>query len=144
MQQQWLFSPRIDVGVFAGSVLASCALVLAAPLLGVAGETPLWAWAVLVLGIDVAHVWSTLFRVYLDAEELRRRPLLYLGAPLFAWALGVAAYGVSSGFFWRLFAYAAVWHFVRQQVGWMVLYGRRNGSSDAEVRFDALAIYAAT
>lgn len=144
LSERWLFSPRVDVGVFAGSVLAAAALVLLAPALGIADETPLWAWAVLVLGIDVAHVWSTLFRVYLDADELRRRPLLYVGAPLFAWALGVGAYGISSGAFWRLFAYAAAWHFVRQQVGWMVLYGRRSGSSDAEVRFDQAAIFAAT
>jgi hypothetical protein len=33
---------------------------------------------------------------------------------------------VSSGFFWRVLAYVAVYHFIRQQVGWMVLYGRRN------------------
>ena len=97
-----------------------------------------------MLGIDVAHVWSTLFRTYLDADELRRRPLLYAAAPLLAWAVGVSAYGVSSGLFWSLFAYAAAWHFVKQQVGWMVLYGRRARSSDAEIRLDQAAIYAAT
>jgi hypothetical protein len=144
MERRWLFSFRTDVGVFAGSVLASALLIVCAPLLGISDETPLWAWAVLVLGIDVAHVWSTLFRVYLDADELRRRPLLYAGAPLFAWALGIGAYGISSGVFWRLFAYAAAWHFVKQQVGWMVLYGRRSHSSEAELRFDQAAIYAAT
>jgi hypothetical protein len=144
MEQRWLFSPRIDVGVFAGSALASAALVLLAPALGIVSDTPLWAWVVLVLGIDVAHVWSTLFRVYLDKEELRRRPVLYAGAPLLAWAIGVSAYSVSSGLFWRLFAYAAAWHFVKQQVGWMVLYGRRARSSEAEIRLDQAAIYAAT
>ncbi len=144
MQQRWLFSPRVDIGVFAGSALASAALVLLAPFLGIEAETPLWAWVVLVLGIDVAHVWSTLFRVYLDGDELRRRPLLYTSAPLLAWALGVAAYASSSGLFWRLFAYTAAWHFVKQQVGWMVLYGRRSGSSENRIRLDQAAIYAAT
>ncbi len=143
-EARWLFSPRVDIGVFAGSALASAALVLAAPALGITGDTPLWAWVVLVLGIDVAHVWSTLFRVYLDGDELRRRPVLYAGAPLLAWAIGVAAYSASSHLFWRLFAYAAAWHFVKQQVGWMVLYGRRARSSDAELRLDQAAIYAAT
>lgn len=141
---RWLFSPRVDVGVFAGSALASAALVLLAPALGIGADTPLWAWAVLVLGIDVAHVWSTLFRVYLDGDELRRRPVLYAAAPLLAWAVGVSAYAVSSGLFWRLFAYVAAWHFVKQQVGWMVLYGRRARSSQAELRLDQAAIYAAT
>jgi hypothetical protein len=144
MEQRWLFSPKVDLGVFAGSALASAALVLLAPALGIAGDTPLWAWVVLVLCIDVAHVWSTLFRVYLDGDELRRRPLLYAGAPLLAWAIGVSAYSVSSHLFWRLFAYAAAWHFVKQQVGWMVLYGRRARSSESEIRLDQAAIYAAT
>ena len=142
--QRWLFSPRVDVGVFAGSALASAALVLLGPALGIGADTPLWAWALLVLGIDVAHVWSTLFRVYLDGDELRRRPVLYAAAPMLAWAVGVSAYAVSSGLFWRLFAYVAAWHFVKQQVGWMVLYGRRARSSDAAIRLDQAAIYAAT
>ncbi len=141
---RWLFGPRIDLGVFAGSALASAALVLLAPALGIGADTPLWAWVLLVLGIDVAHVWSTLFRVYLDADELRRRPVLYAAAPLLAWAIGVSAYCVSSGLFWRLFAYAAAWHFVKQQVGWMVLYGRRSHSTPAEILLDQAAIYAAT
>lgn len=144
MNARWLFSPKVDVGVFAGSALASAALVLLAPALGIVADTPLWAWAVLVLGIDVAHVWSTLFRVYLDGDELRRRPLLYAGAPLLAWAVGVSAYATSSGLFWRLFAYAAAWHFVKQQVGWMVLYGRRARSTEGQIRLDQAAIYAAT
>lgn len=143
-QQGWLFSPRIDVGVFAGSAAVSAALVLLAPALGVTGDTPLWAWVALVLCIDVAHVWSTLFRVYLDGDELKRRPLLYAAAPLFAWAVGVAAYAAGPHVFWRIFAYVAAWHFVRQQVGWMVLYGRRAGSPAGEVRLDQAAIYAAT
>lgn len=143
-QQRWLFSPRIDTGVFAGSAAASVALVLAAPALGVTGDVPLWAWVLLVLCIDVAHVWSTLFRVYLDGAELKRRPLLYAGAPLLAWAIGVSAYAAGPHVFWRVFAYVAAWHFVRQQVGWMVLYGRRSGSPEREVRLDQAAIYAAT
>ncbi len=141
---RWLFSPKVDLLVFAGSALASAALVLFAPHLGIGADTPLWAWAVLVLGIDVAHVWSTLFRVYFDGDELRRRPLLYVSAPLLAWAVGVSAYAAGSGLFWRLFAYVAVWHFVRQQVGWMVLYGRRARSSENEITLDKAAIYAAT
>jgi len=144
MPQRWLFSPRVDLGVFAGSALASAALVLLAPALGIAAETPLWAWVVLVLGIDVAHVWSTLFRVYLDSDELRRRPLLYAGAPLLAWAVGVSAYSFSSQMFWRLFAYAAAWHFVKQQIGWMALYGRRARCSERQLKLDRAVIYAAT
>ena len=130
--------------MFAGSALASVGLVALGPWLGIQGEAPAWAWAALVLGVDVSHVWATVFRVYLDGEELRRRPLLYAGAPAAAYALGVCAHESSPEAFWRLLAYAALFHFIRQQAGWMALYGRKAGSSRADARLDALAIYAGT
>ncbi|MEW6430780.1 MAG: hypothetical protein AB1730_04665 [Myxococcota bacterium] len=144
MSSRWLFSAPVDVAVFAGSVAVSAALAVAAPALGIAAETPAWAWLLVVVGVDVAHVWSTLFRVYLDGDELRRRPALYASAPVVAFALGVAAHAVSPAFFWRALAYVAAWHFVRQQVGWVVLYGRRAKSPEWVVRFDRAAVYAAT
>ena len=144
MSQRWLFSPAVDVLAFAGTAVLSCALALLLPSLGFGADTPPWAFLVFVVCIDVAHVWSTLFRVYLDKAELQRRPLLYAAAPLMAYGLGVAAHAVSAELFWRLLAYVAVWHFVRQQVGWMVLYGRRAGSSELELWFDRAAMFAAT
>ncbi len=142
--QAWLFGRGVDLTVFAGSTLVSVFLVLCAPVLGAVGDTPLWAWVLLVVCVDVAHVWSTLFRTYFDGAELRRRPGLYVSAPLVAYTLGVLAYLVSPGAFWRLFAYAALFHFIRQQYGWVALYGRKARVSDTERRLDAAAIYAAT
>jgi hypothetical protein len=142
--QSWLFSRGVDLAVFAGAALVSVALVLAAPWLGAVGDTPLWAWVLLVVCVDVAHVWSTVFRTYLDGEELRRRPALYTAAPLVAYLLGVLAHLASPGVFWSLFAYVALFHFVRQQYGWVALYDRRARVSDFERRLDAAAIYAST
>lgn len=142
--QSWLFGRGVDLTVFAGAALVSVALVLAAPWLGAVGDTPLWAWVLLVVCVDVAHVWSTVFRTYLDGEELRRRPALYITAPLVAYVLGVLAYLSSAGMFWRLFAYVALFHFVRQQYGWVALYDRKARVSDLERRLDAAAVYAAT
>lgn len=139
----WLFGPTTDVAVFAGSVAVTGLLAAWMSSRG-QGELPTWAWAVFVLGVDVAHVWATLFRVYADREELRRRPELYVGAPLVAYAVGFAAYHHSAQSFWRAFAYVAAWHFVRQQVGWAALYNRRAGSPAWESRLDAAALYAST
>ncbi len=140
---QWLFSGPVDLLVFLGVSLGSLAVAQWVPA-AAGGETPAWAWLVFVVGLDVAHVWSTLFRVYLDGEEVRRRPVLSIAAPVVALTLSILAYSVSAEFFWRVLAYVAVWHFVRQQTGFMALYGRRAGSSTAQLRFDALAMYAAT
>jgi hypothetical protein len=140
----WLFSARIDLTVFLGAALLSAGLALAAPALGLTGDTPLWAWLALVVFIDVAHVWATLFRVYFDGEELARRPMLYFCAPLLGYAAGVALHSVSGPLFWRVLAYVAVLHFIRQQAGWMTLYGRRAGNPPWVRHLDAAAIYAAT
>ncbi|MBN9688066.1 MULTISPECIES: hypothetical protein [unclassified Corallococcus] len=142
--QAWLFGRGVDLTVFAGSALVSVAFVLAAPWLGAVGDTPAWAWLLFVVGVDVAHVWSTLFRTYLDGEEVSRRPGLYVGAPLAAYTAGVFAYMVSPAAFWSLFAYVALFHFIRQQYGWVALYDRKARASAFERRLDAAAVYAAT
>lgn len=142
--QRWLFSPRVDVAMFAGSALASALVVAIGRAFGVVGDAPLWSWLCFVLAIDVAHVWATTFRVYFDRDELSRRPVLYASAPLVAFGLSVVAHASSPEFFWRSLAYVAVFHFIRQQVGWMTLYGRRARDSDATLRFDRLALWACT
>jgi len=142
----WLFSPAIDLSVFLGSALFALALVGVGAATGdLATGTPEWTWVPAILLIDVAHVWATGFRVYLDADELRRRPWLYALAPLGGWVIGVALYSESPMIFWRTLAYLAVFHFVRQQYGWVALYRRRGGEPLGAGRFvDTAAIYAAT
>ncbi len=145
-QGPWLFGRNTDLVAFGGSAAASFALLAIGSALGILhAETPPWVWLASVVAFDVAHVWSTAFRVYLDGREVRRRPLLYIGAPIGCYLLGVALYTVSSLTFWRVLAYAATFHFVRQQYGWVVLYRRRadeRGSLDRIL--DTATIYAAT
>jgi hypothetical protein len=130
----WLFGARLDLLLFGGSAALSLGLLLVGHALGVAsGDSPEWVWLVCVLGVDVTHVWSTLYRVYLDPVELRRRAWLYAGAPLGCYAVGVALHAQSSLTFWRALAYLALFHFIRQQVGWLKLYHRRAPST---TRFD--------
>ncbi len=109
------------------------------------GDTPDWAWIPAVLLIDVAHVYSTGFRVYFDVAELKRRPWLYSMVPVIGLAIGVALYSEGEIVFWRALAYVAVFHFIRQQYGWVALYRARAGQRDrAGWWIDACAIYAAT
>ena len=124
----WLVSARWDVSVFGGSALLAAALLAWGAATGtLSGLTPPWAWVATVLVVDVAHVWATAYRVYLDPDELRRRKALYAGVPVAAYAAGVALYSASAGTFWRVLAYLAVFHFIRQQYGWVALYRRRLG-----------------
>lgn len=141
----WLFSKRTDLLAFGAPALASLSLVAIGLLLGMhAAETPPWLWLAAVVGVDVSHVWSTAYRVYADPVERRRRKLLYLGTPLLLWLAGVALHLGGPALFWRVLAYAAVFHFVRQQYGWVMLCRRRAGEPDGwGRRLDAAMIYLA-
>src|SRR5215213_3582224 len=80
---KWLFSAPVDLSVFLGSAFVSLLLLAVGWQYGfLDDQTPDWTWISAVLLIDVAHVWSTSFRVYFDAEEFKSKPLLYLLVPL--------------------------------------------------------------
>ncbi|MCU0677457.1 MAG: hypothetical protein MUE69_32290, partial [Myxococcota bacterium] len=51
---------------------------------------------------------------------------------------------MDGAYFWTALAYLAVFHFVRQQVGWVRLYARREGASELDLRLDVLTTYAVT
>jgi hypothetical protein len=142
----WLWSKPVDLAVFGGSALLALALVLVGHLTGFSsGALPEWGWVVLVLGIDVAHVYSTLFRTYFDRRELGRHPLRYVLVPLVVYACGVGLYLDGALTFWRVLAYVALFHFIRQQVGWVAVYRARAGKSSTLDRvLDEAAVYAAT
>jgi hypothetical protein len=141
--KRWLFSAPVDLALFGGTASIALALTLIAPS---TPREPAWTWITGVLLVDVAHVWSTIFVVYLDPFERRRRTALYAGVPLLCFAGGVAVYGAYGGtWFWTVVAYLAVFHFVRQQYGWVMLYRARNGELDRRGRWiDGATIYAAT
>ena len=142
----WLFSARADLAAFLGSAVFSLLLLALGGAWGLLSEdTPEWAWVPFILLIDVAHVYATGFRVYFDRAELARRPLLYWGTPLIALAVGIVVYQWGDTVFWRVLAYLAVFHFVRQQYGWVALYRRRLGERGGWDRWlDTAAIYLAT
>lgn len=142
--KRWIFSRPIDLLIFGGTAIASLLLIFAGPLRG--EESPEWSWIAGVLFVDVAHVWSTTFIVYLDPAEWRRRRALYIGIPIACFAVGVAIYAAGGGlWFWRFVAYLAVFHFIRQQFGWVMMYRARAGQRDTLGRWlDGATIYAAT
>ena len=140
----WIHSPRFDLAAIIGPSVVVTAVVLLFGRSLVAAPTPTWLWIVLVLGIDVAHVYSSLFRTYFDREEFARRRTLYLVVPALCWIVGVGLYALGgAGAFWLVVAYLAIYHFVRQQYGFLMLY-RRGEPRDWGYRVDQAAIYLAT
>jgi hypothetical protein len=71
--------------------------------------------------------------------------MLYTITPIAAWAIGIALYACGALVFWRALEYLAVFHFVRQQYGWVMLYRARAGERDRLGRaIDGGTIYLAT
>jgi hypothetical protein len=136
----------VDLAAFLGPAIASALLLLVGWKYGLLeSDSPEWIWVPAVLLVDVAHVWSTGFRVYLDGDELRRRPALYALVPILGFVAAFLAYQVGPAVFWRLLAYVAVFHFVRQQYGWVALYRSRGLEFDRVGHWlDTATIYAAT
>jgi hypothetical protein len=143
---KWLFSRNIDLAVFLGSAVVSLLLLAVGWQAGILNDdSPDWTWISAVLLIDVAHVWATSFRVYFDLEEFKRRFWLYLLVPICGYAVGVTLYSEGALTFWRVLAAVAVFHFIRQQYGWVNLYRRKLGEADKwSWRIDSAAIYLAS
>jgi hypothetical protein len=139
---QWICSAPFDLGLIIGPPVVSVLLVLFIPALQ-SVETPVWGWVVFVVFVDVAHVYASLYRTYFDPAEFQRRKHLYLSVPVLCFAGGAAIYiGLGYLMFWRLLAYLAVFHFVRQQFGFLMLYKHRAGERDVlDRRIDKAVIY---
>jgi hypothetical protein len=141
----WLWGAPTDLAAFGGSALLALALVALAPQLAPSGVVPAWATLALVVGVDVAHVWTTLARTYLDPDERAAHAGLYLAVPLGCFVVGALLTRVGLLAFWRVLAYLALVHFVRQQIGWVAIYRARAGlRSPLDRALDELAVYAST
>ncbi len=137
----WIKSPAWDLTFIFGPAILTVGAVLSIPALQ-QPELPPWAWLVFVVGIDVAHVWSSIWRTYFDPEEFARRKTHYLLTPAACFAAGVMLWQIGGALlFWRILAYLAVFHFVRQQFGFVMVYRHRAGERDG-AWIDKIAIYA--
>lgn len=106
------------------------------------GISPIY-WLILIVFVDVAHVYSTLYRTYLSHGKYRQGSLLLM-IPLGCYIGGVLLHNFDGLLFWRILAYLAVFHFVRQQYGFMRLYSRTENSGRVNKLIDTVAIYTAT
>jgi positive regulator of sigma E activity len=103
-----------------------------------------WLWLLLIVFIDVGHVYSTIYRTYMDKQTILKNKFLFYLSPLLIYFTGVLLHSIHPLFFWRAMAYLAVFHFIRQQYGFMRLYSRNENSSSVSKIIDTITIYAAT
>lgn len=144
-QQPWIGKPVIDIPFILLPPFASLLLVFLLPGIFQGQEgVSVAGWVVLVLLIDVAHVYSTLYRTYFDPQAFSKQRSILVAIPFIGFVVAVMAYSISSQLFWRLLAYTAVFHFIRQQYGFMRVYSRKEASTKLSIWIDRIAIYYAT
>jgi hypothetical protein len=83
-------------------------------------------------------------RTYFDRNSLPDQRWLLWTIPFFSFIAGVIAYSISSLFFWRILVYTAVFHFVRQQYGFMRVYSRKEPKNTLSSWIDTATICYAT
>jgi len=144
-QQPWIHSRKSDSIFILAPPFLALLLVLLFPkqFTNSPGLSPLF-WLILVVFVDVAHVYSTLFRTYFNSENYRKNQSLYIAVPLTCYVTGVILYDIDGLLFWRTLAYLAVFHFIRQQYGFMSLYSRKEPRNTLNYLIDTLTIYSAT
>ena len=105
---------------------------------------PVAAWVVLIMCVDVSHVYSTLFKSYFDKVAFSQNRDIMLLIPFLSLTIGIVAYYTDALLFWRLLAYTAVFHFIRQQYGFLKLYLRKYSAPERSETFDMICVYAFT
>ena len=143
-QGHWLISKPVDLLVLLLPVWALWLVFFSNTTFFQNIQLPLWAWVVFILGVDVGHVWSSLFRTYLDPEEFKTHKKLLILTPIILFVASVTVLSFSMLWFWRLMAYVAVFHFIKQQFGFVALYKLKAGEKRKQLLSDKRIIYLAT
>jgi len=141
----FFFGPFVFMAVFTVMLHAFFPELLAG------GTENLWWFVILVLFLDVGHVYGSLYRSYFNLEEFSKRKILYIFVPIATVFLAAVLvwYDPTVRTLLVLLAWIAAWHFIRQQVGFALLYGSRDQShSKDEARvsrgFDKVIVWSVT
>lgn len=145
MKQPWIHNAKTD-GWFILSppfIILLIIFLFQKQIHGLENHYSFYTWLFLIVFVDVAHVYSTLFKTYFVKKEVQKRKLLYYGIPVLSWILGLILYQLGSLMFWSVLALVAVFHFIRQQYGFIRIYACFEPNNWSK-RIDEVAVYSAT
>lgn len=100
------------------------------------------SWLLLIVFIDVAHVYATLFKTYFNPIERKYYRGYLIKIPIISFLIGLLLYSFGTLTFWSVLAYIAVFHFIRQQYGFVKLYTREDKATTRWL--DNLVLYTVT
>src|SRR5689334_113225 len=94
-QQPWIGKPLVDIVFILLPPFASLLIIFLFPHLFQNAEgIPEAGWVILILLIDVAHVYSTLYRTYFDPNSFSRQRFLLTVIPAVGLIVGILAYSL--------------------------------------------------
>ena len=146
MEQPWIHKAKTDLAFIIGPSFFVLAIIFIFQdyIAAIEENYSFYTWLFLIVFIDVAHVYATLFKTYFVADEFQKQKRRLILLPLFCFVTGIVLFSFGSLVFWSFLAYVAVFHFIRQQYGFMRLYARKETKTKVSVWVDNLAIYAST
>lgn len=141
----WLVSPTFDLGWFVIPGLLALGVALGVGLgLDPRDDHELALWIGGVLLIDVAHVWASLYRTWLDPVARHQHAELLRWTPPLVFSFAFMAHAIDPRVFWGALAYVAVFHFIKQQVGFVALYLRAGRESAGDARLAKAGVWIGT
>jgi hypothetical protein len=148
MRQAWIHKSWFDIAFILSPPFLCFAIIYLFPgeffSLNETTELPDFWWLILILGVDVAHVYSTLYRTYFDKETFQYYKTIYTLIPILVVIFNVITFSISPVLFWSLLAYLAVFHFIRQQYGFYRIYARNERNPKWMYWLDTISIYSLT
>lgn len=146
MTQPWIHKAKTDsIFILAPAfVVVAIVMIFQDWLAQIEDDYSFYTWLFLIVFIDVAHVYATLFKTYFVSSEFAKRKTLLIALPIICFIIGCILFSFGSAVFWSALAYVAVFHFIRQQYGFMRLYARKEIKTKTNRYIDNTAIYAAT
>jgi len=146
MIQPWIHRAKTDLIFIIGPSFFVLAIIFLFQdyITQIENKYSFYTWLFLIVFVDVAHVYATLFKTYFVSYEFKKNKKRLLLLPAICFITGIILFSFGSLVFWSFLAYVAVFHFIRQQYGFMRLYARNETKTKISVLIDNLAIYAST
>jgi hypothetical protein len=143
-KQAYLYKPWVDIlFIIAPPFLCWICVLLFQNTFTVNDNLGQWWWLILVLGVDVTHVYTTLYKTYFNKQNFEQHKKVFTIIPFLCFIAAFLLYAMGTTIFWTTLAYIAVFHFIRQQYGFMRLYSRNEEKNNLHI-IDTIAIYSAT
>jgi hypothetical protein len=146
MSNYWIYNRKYDLSwiLLPPFVILLIVLIFHQQMEHIEKEYSFVTWLILIVFIDVAHVYASIFRSYLLRDKWQQHKRMLLVIPAFCFIVSVVLFSFGSTVFWSVLAYIAVFHFIRQQYGFMRLYSRKEQLTRGQRILDAVVIYNAT